>query len=72
MVRGDSYAELETKEAQHLARQHCLTVGFQARGLSNIPVTHPINEAGETTDAVCTGQETVAGYAKIFQFGAGG
>lgn len=71
VVAADRRELLEGKEAQALAKRFAISQGFSPRGLSDVPMTCPINEAGETTDAVAMGQEKIAGYATTFKFGAG-
>jgi len=62
VLEGDSREELVTLEARNAAINTARQFGFPARGISSIPHPFPIDDKGETSDALIMGGKPIKAW----------
>lgn len=68
ILECDTIQPLNSSEASELASQEAVRLGLPSPGISNTAGPYPVNDKGEATEKVATGQEPLACYRREFTF----
>jgi hypothetical protein len=71
VIAGDSPQELQGTDVSRMALEKAGQLGLSRPGVSNSTGAYPVDENGQTSDALCMGQGQVVGYRRDFDVRGG-
>lgn len=71
IVEGDKPEELTTMDTRQKVMQYARALGFPASGQGNVPSPYPIDDKGETDDALILGKRPMKCWQAEYVINAG-